>query len=40
MTPARSARRGEYRVSYVIDDGRVIVEVVTVQYRRDACRPA
>jgi mRNA interferase RelE/StbE len=38
MAPAWSARRGEYRVIYVIDDGRVIVQVVTVQHRRDAYR--
>jgi mRNA-degrading endonuclease RelE of RelBE toxin-antitoxin system len=33
MAPAWSARRGEYRVIYLIDDGYVIVEVVTVQHR-------
>lgn len=35
---AWSARRGEYRVIYLIDDGRVIVEIVSVQHRRDAYR--
>jgi len=38
MAPAWSARRGEYRVIYLIDDGRVIVQVVSVQHRRDAYR--
>jgi mRNA interferase RelE/StbE len=39
MAPAWSARRGEYRVIYLIDDGRIIVQVVAVQHRRDAYRP-
>ncbi|MBC6464911.1 type II toxin-antitoxin system RelE/ParE family toxin [Actinomadura alba] len=38
LEPAWSARRGEYRVIYLIDDGRVIVEIVNVQHRRDAYR--
>jgi prevent-host-death family protein len=38
MAPAWSARRGEYRVIYLIDDGRVVVEVVTIVHRRDADR--
>jgi mRNA interferase RelE/StbE len=38
MAPAWSARRGEYRVIYLIDDGRVVVEVVTIVHRRDAYR--
>ena len=29
-----TARRGEYRVIYTIDDGRVLVEVVAVAHRR------
>lgn len=33
-----SARRGEFRVIYEIFDHRVIVEVVTVQHRRDVYR--
>jgi mRNA interferase RelE/StbE len=33
-----SARRGEYRVVYTIDDDRVVVEVVTVAHRRVAYR--
>ncbi|MEU9831982.1 type II toxin-antitoxin system RelE/ParE family toxin [Streptosporangium sp. NPDC048047] len=38
LAPQWSARRGEYRVLYLIDDGRVIVQVVTVQHRGDAYR--
>jgi mRNA-degrading endonuclease RelE of RelBE toxin-antitoxin system len=33
-----SARRGEFRVLYTIDDGAVIVLIVGVQHRRDAYR--
>ncbi len=33
-----AARRGEFRVIYVILDAQVIVEVVTVRHRRDAYR--
>ena len=33
-----SARRGEFRVIYEIFDHRVVVEVVTVQHRRDVYR--
>lgn len=33
-----TARRGEYRVIYTIDDGRVLVEVVAVAHRRVVCR--
>ncbi|HEY0188394.1 MAG TPA: type II toxin-antitoxin system RelE/ParE family toxin [Cellulomonas sp.] len=33
-----SARRGQYRVIYLIDDGRVIVTVVKVDHRRDVYR--
>jgi mRNA interferase RelE/StbE len=33
-----SARRGEFRVIYEIFDQRVVVEVVTVQHRRDVYR--
>jgi mRNA-degrading endonuclease RelE of RelBE toxin-antitoxin system len=38
LEPAWSARRGEYRVMYLIDDHRVVVEVVSLQHRRDAYR--
>ena len=33
-----SARRGEFRVIYRIDDGRILVEVIAIQHRRDAYR--
>ena len=33
-----SARRGVFRVIYRIDDDRVLVEVITLQHRRDAYR--
>jgi mRNA-degrading endonuclease RelE of RelBE toxin-antitoxin system len=33
-----SARRGEFRVLYTIDDGTVVVLVIGVQHRRDAYR--
>jgi len=33
-----TARRGEYRVIYRIDDGNVVVEVVALAHRRDAYR--
>jgi mRNA interferase RelE/StbE len=32
-----SARRGQYRVSYRIDDHEVIVDVVKISHRGDAC---
>jgi mRNA interferase RelE/StbE len=38
LAPAWAARRGEYRVIYLIDDHQVLVQVVTVQHRRDAYR--
>jgi mRNA interferase RelE/StbE len=33
-----SARRGDFRVIYKIFDDRVVVEVITVQHRRDVYR--
>lgn len=33
-----SARRGQYRVIYVIDDDEVVVTVVNVDHRRDVYR--
>jgi mRNA-degrading endonuclease RelE of RelBE toxin-antitoxin system len=33
-----SARRGEFRVIYRIDDGRILVEVIAIQHRRDVYR--
>jgi mRNA interferase RelE/StbE len=35
LAPLYSARRGEYRILYRIDGGRLIVEIVTVEHRRD-----
>ena len=32
-----SARRGQYRVVYRIDDDRVVVEVLRTSHRADAC---
>ncbi|OLT46703.1 hypothetical protein BJF85_15900 [Saccharomonospora sp. CUA-673] len=34
-----SARRGEWRVIYVIDDDRIVVEVVAIAHRGAAYRP-
>lgn len=34
-----SARRGEYRVVYTIDDQVVTIVVLTISHRRDAYRP-
>ncbi|GAA2231722.1 type II toxin-antitoxin system RelE/ParE family toxin [Herbiconiux moechotypicola] len=36
LFPLYSARRGEYRVIYRVEDRRLIIEVVTVVHRRDA----
>ena len=33
-----SARRGEFRVIYRIDDERIVVEVISILHRRDAYR--
>lgn len=38
MAPAWTARRGTYRILYVIDDGHRIVEVTTIRHRPDAYR--
>ena len=32
------ARRGEHRIRYRIDERRRVVEVVSIDHRRDACR--
>lgn len=34
-----SARRGEFRVIYAIDDEEIVVLIVTIAHRRDAYRP-
>ncbi|WP_062377986.1 type II toxin-antitoxin system RelE family toxin [Demequina pelophila] len=38
LAPMYSARRGEYRVLYLIEDARLVIEIVTVTHRRDAYR--
>lgn len=38
MAPLWSARRGEYRVLYLIDDDDRVVEVTAVRHRSDAYR--
>jgi mRNA interferase RelE/StbE len=35
LAPLYSARRGDYRILYRIDGGRLIVEIVTIEHRRD-----
>ena len=39
LFPLYSARRGEYRIIYRIDDTRIVIEVVSIAHRRDAYRP-
>lgn len=36
MTPLWSARRGDYRVIYRIDEAHLVVDVVAIRHRRDA----
>lgn len=38
LAPLYSARRGEYRVLYRIEDNRLLIEIVTIEHRRDAYR--
>ncbi|MEU8384513.1 type II toxin-antitoxin system RelE/ParE family toxin [Streptosporangium sp. NPDC048865] len=38
LAPQWSARRGDYRVLYLIDDDTVVVQVITIQHRSDAYR--
>ncbi|MCL2804103.1 MAG: type II toxin-antitoxin system RelE/ParE family toxin [Micrococcales bacterium] len=38
LAPAWSARRGEFRVIYDIDDKTVVIQVIRIQHRRDAYR--
>jgi mRNA-degrading endonuclease RelE of RelBE toxin-antitoxin system len=38
LAPAWSARRGAYRILYLIDDGASIVKVTAVRHRSDAYR--
>lgn len=39
LAPQWSARRGEYRVLYVIEDEQVTIIITSVAHRADACRP-
>ncbi|MDN5861122.1 MAG: type II toxin-antitoxin system RelE/ParE family toxin [Pseudonocardia sp.] len=38
MAPTWTARRGTYRILYLLDDSRRIVEVTAVRHRSDAYR--
>lgn len=38
LTGTYSARRGQFRVIYDIDDNRIRVEVISIRHRRDAYR--
>ena len=38
MAPAWSARRGTYRILYVVDDSHRIAEVTAIRHRSDAYR--
>ncbi len=35
LAPLYSARRGEYRILYRIEVNRLIIEIVTIEHRRD-----
>lgn len=35
LAPARKAKRADYRVIYLVDDGSRVIEIVTVQHRSD-----
>lgn len=36
LAPLYSARRGDYRVLYRVEDDRLVIEIVTIEHRRDA----
>lgn len=38
LTPLYSARRGDYRVIYRIEDDRLVIEIITIEHRRDVYR--
>ena len=38
LWPKYSARRGEYRVIYLIIEREIVVEVIAIQHRRDVYR--
>jgi mRNA interferase RelE/StbE len=35
LAPLYSARRGEYRVLFRIEEARLVIEIVTIEHRRD-----
>ncbi|MHB8294422.1 MAG: type II toxin-antitoxin system RelE family toxin [Acidimicrobiales bacterium] len=39
MAPAWTARRGTYRILYLLDDNRQVVEITAIRHRSDAYRP-
>ena len=39
LYPLYSARRGEYRVIYRIEEEKILIELVSVSHRRDAYQP-
>ena len=39
LAPAYSARRGDYRVLYLVDDASMTVKVTSISRRADAYRP-
>ena len=39
LAPTYSARRGDYRVLYLIDDAALTVKVIAISHRADAYRP-
>jgi len=38
LAPAWSARRGDYRILYLIDEGARTVTIIAIRHRRDAYR--
>lgn len=38
LAPLYSARRGDYRVLYRIEDDRLVIEIITIEHRRDVYR--
>lgn len=38
LAPLYSARRGDYRVIYRIEDDRLIIEIITIEHRCDVYR--
>ena len=39
INPLHSARRGDYRALYTVDEDRYVITVLAVAHRRDAYRP-